>query len=59
MLGQQFAPHGLCFDDAVLDDARRTLIKRRHGTPRLRSALALRRLEEVLNDLDVALAQRA
>jgi len=59
MLGQQFAPHGLCFDDAVLDDARRTLIKRRHGTPLLRSALALRRLEEVLNDLDVALAQRA
>ena len=58
VLAQQFAPHGVRIDDAVLDDPRRTLIGRRPPS-RLRSARALRRLEEVLNDLDHALVQRA
>ena len=57
-LAQQFAPHGVGIDDAVLDDPRRSLLAR-HAPSRLRSARALRRLEEVLNDLDHALAQRA
>ncbi len=57
-LAQQFAPHGVHIADAVLDDPRRSLLAR-HAPSRLRSARALRRLEEVLNDLDHALAQRA
>ncbi len=58
VLKQQFAPHGVCFNDAALDDPHRTLIGRR-APSRLGSARAVRRLEEVLNDLDHALAQRA
>ncbi|MDP1899139.1 MAG: patatin-like phospholipase family protein [Rubrivivax sp.] len=58
VLGATFARHGLHLDDAVLDDEHRMLIKRRRrgGT---RAARALRRLDEVLNDLDHALAARA
>ena len=57
-LARQFAPHGVRFDDATLDDPHRTLVSRR-APSRLKSARALRRLEEVLSDLDYALAQRA
>jgi predicted acylesterase/phospholipase RssA len=57
-LASKFAPHGIRFDDAALDDAQRTLLGRRPPSP-LRSARALRRLEEVLNDLDHAVAMRA
>jgi len=57
-LAQQFAPHGVRLDDASLEDPRRTLQGRR-APQRLHSARAVRRLEEVLNDLDHALAQRA
>lgn len=58
VLARQFAPHGIRFDDAVLGDTHRTLLGRRraHG---MSSARAARRLEEVLNDLDVVLAEHA
>jgi hypothetical protein len=46
--------HGLALNDAVLDDARRTLVERRAADGR-RAARALRRLDEVLNDLERAL----
>lgn len=50
--------HGLRLDDAVLDDPRRTLVGR--GTPRrTRAARALKRLDEVLTDLERALEARA
>jgi len=58
VLAAQFAPHGIVFDDAVLYDPHRTLLARR-AARRLPSARAVRRLEEVLNDLDVALAELA
>jgi hypothetical protein len=46
--------HGLALDDAVLDDAHRTLLGR-HRPLRSRMARTLRRLDEVLNDLELAL----
>lgn len=50
--------HGMRLDDAVLDDPRRTLVGR--GTPRrTRAARALKRLDEVLTDLERALEARA
>ena len=60
-LGALLARHGLALDDAVLDDTRRRLIKRR-GLAKpagSRATRALRRLDEVLDDLDRALAARA
>ena len=45
-------------DATALDDPHRTLLGRR-ARSRLRSARAMRRLEEVLTDLDHALARRA
>jgi predicted acylesterase/phospholipase RssA len=58
VLGATLARHGLTLDDAALDDHRRTLLKRplRTGS---RAARALRRLDEVLNDLDRALVARS
>jgi NTE family protein len=59
------APHGLALDDAVLDDTRRTLApppRAGRKTPKERArpaAAALRRLDEVLDDLGKALAARA
>jgi predicted acylesterase/phospholipase RssA len=63
------APHGLVLDEAVLDDPQRRLLRRqgphplprgvRRGAPALRRAgQALQRLDEVLNDLERALAAR-
>jgi predicted acylesterase/phospholipase RssA len=51
------ARHGVSFDDAVLDDTSRRLLSRRppHGT---RAARAMKRLEQVLDDLERALALR-
>jgi len=57
-LARQFAPHGIRFDDAALDDPHRHLLGRRHAKRRP-SARAVRRLEEVLDDLDVALGEFA
>jgi hypothetical protein len=42
----------------VLDDHRRTLVKRQRRRVGTRAARALRRLDEVLKDLDKALALR-
>lgn len=57
VLGALLKRHGLMLSDAVLDDTRRTLVRRRPQV-RNRSALALRRLDEVLDDLDRALMLR-
>ena len=57
VLGTQFARHGVTIDDAVLDAPGRRLL----AAPALRRRNAgqvLRRLEEVLDDLDQALAAR-
>lgn len=54
-LAPQLARHGVRIDDAVLDDLQRTLVRRR--APRNRSGWALKRLEEVLNDLEHAIAR--
>ncbi len=66
VLRDLLAPHGLALDTAALDDTRRTLAgpQRRkrpavHATRNTPAALALRRLDEVLDDLGKALAARA
>ena len=56
-LALTLARHGIALNDAVLDDTRRTLVGRKRRL-RTRSARALQRLDEVLNDLDAALAGR-
>ena len=56
VLGATLARHGLTLDHAVLDDSRRTLLKHRAPRKGTRAAQALRRLDEVLNDLQRALA---
>jgi len=53
----QLARHGIALDDAALDDPARTLVGRRPPV-RNRAAQALRRLDEVLDDLERALAGR-
>ncbi len=55
VLRAQLARHGLGIQDAALDDPQRTLVRRR-PPPSNRPALALRRLDEVLDDLERALA---
>ena len=60
VLALQLAPHGVTLVDAVLDDARRSLFFRRRRTRvRRPSARAVQRLEDLLDDLDLALARRA
>lgn len=72
VLGRQLARHGLALDDAVLDDAHRRLLRRgsdrRHALagaparpPAAKAGMApvLQRLDEVLHDLEGAVAQRA
>ena len=55
-LGALLARHGLALDDAVLDDPERHLVRRK---PAHRGQLAhpLKRLDEVLDDLELALAE--
>jgi hypothetical protein len=55
-LGVQFARHGLALDNAVLDDTERRLVarRRRRSAPATRTARALKRLDEVLDDLEHA-----
>jgi NTE family protein len=53
-LAARLAQHGLALNDAVLDDHHRTLLRRRKPQP-LPSALAVKKLEQVLDDLEVAL----
>jgi NTE family protein len=56
-LRRQLARHGLDIDDAMLDDPLRHLVTRVSASaPRSRAAMAVRRLDEVLDDLERALA---
>jgi len=52
-LAAQLARHGVSIDDGVLDDAQRHLVHKR--PPRSKPALAVQRLDEVLDDLERAL----
>jgi predicted acylesterase/phospholipase RssA len=54
VLRKQLARHGVELDDAVLDDPHRQLVSKRRA-PRLRIARAVKRLDEVLSDLEQAL----
>ena len=56
-LAPTLARHGIQLNDAVLDDARRTLLGRKRRAP-TRAARAMQRLDEVRDDLDAALAAR-
>jgi NTE family protein len=61
-LAATLARHGLALDHAVLDDADRRLVPRARparATGGTRAARALRRLQEVLDDLEHALPARA
>ncbi len=55
-LGAALARHGLLLDDTVLDDKQRHLLRPRKHRPGTRAAQALRRLDEVLDDLQRSLA---
>jgi NTE family protein len=57
-LGVQLAPHGVRIDAAVLDDPQRRLLSPAMPAPRT-AGNALRRLEEVLDELEQALAVHA
>ncbi len=57
VLRAQLKKHGLQLNDAALDDRQRTLLRRKPPAGR-RSAFALRRLDEVLDDLNRALTLR-
>jgi NTE family protein len=59
VLGAMLQKHGLALDDSVLDDpTRRLLRQRRRPLPASRVASTLRRLDEVLDDLQQSLALR-
>ncbi len=58
VLRKQLARHGVTLNDEVLDDPDRRLVSKRRP-PRLRIARAVKRLEEVLNDLEQALPEIA
>ena len=53
-LGAQLARHGVTIDTAVLDDPSRRLVGRPRRPPGTPSARALKRLDEILNDLESA-----
>jgi predicted acylesterase/phospholipase RssA len=57
-LRSALARHGVAIDDEALDDPARRLVSRRLP-PRTRSARALKRLEEVLDDLERVIAPAA
>jgi len=54
-LGAQLARHAVTIDAEVLDDPSRRLVGRRRRLTGTRSARALKRLDEVLNDLELRL----
>ncbi len=56
-LRRTLAAHGLVLDEAVLDDRHRTLLRRRRRASS-HAGRTLQRLDEVLNDLQRALAER-
>ncbi len=55
-LGAQLARHGITIDSAVLDDHGRRLIGRRRRVTGTRASRALKKLDEVLSDLESARA---
>ncbi|MBL0091867.1 MAG: patatin-like phospholipase family protein [Piscinibacter sp.] len=57
-LSAKLARHGLALNDAVLDDHHRSLLRKQARRPaqRLPSAVAVKRLEQVLDELEAALA---
>ncbi len=55
-LGAQLARHGVTIDAAVLDDPTRRLVGRPRRLAGTRAARALKKLDEVLNDLEMAVA---
>jgi NTE family protein len=57
-LGRTLAAHGLVLDDAVLDDPARVLVRGK-ARPASRALRALKRLEEVLDDLERTLPELA
>ena len=56
LLGAQLAAHGVTIAAAVLDDPARRLLGRPRRLPGTRSARALKRLDEVLDDLELAIS---
>jgi NTE family protein len=54
-LAVQLARHGVTIDAALLDDPSRRLVGRQTRLPGTRSARALKRLDEILNDLELAM----
>jgi len=58
-IGSMLAAHGLALDDAALDDRHRHLVSPRRGRARHALAQPLQRLDEVLDDLELALGQAA
>ena len=58
VLGATLARHGLALDEGALDDSHRTLLGGRRPRAGNRTAHALRRLDEVLDDLQRSLAAR-
>ncbi len=59
VLSATLGQHGLTLDNAVLDDRHRVLLKHQRAPRGSRAAQALRRLDEVLDDLQRSLAARA
>jgi len=55
-LAAQFARHGVTIDAAVLDDPLRRLVGRQRRLRGTRSARALKRLDEVLSDLELSVS---
>jgi hypothetical protein len=53
------AAHGLALDEAALDDRHRHLVQAKRGQARHALAQPLQRLDEVLDDLELALGQSA
>ncbi|HEY6088147.1 MAG TPA: patatin-like phospholipase family protein, partial [Burkholderiaceae bacterium] len=53
-LGSQLARHGVTIDAAALDDPSRRLVGRQRRLPGTRWARALKRLDEVLSDLELS-----
>jgi predicted acylesterase/phospholipase RssA len=53
-LRSQLARHGLSINDAMLNDLARRLVGRQRRLPGTRSARALKRLDEVLSDLELS-----
>lgn len=54
LLGAQLMHHGITINEAALDDPQRRLVGRRRRLPGTRASRALKRLDEVLCDLELA-----